>query len=375
MRKYLLQAQGISLFYTKELQIMQKAGIVRKKQIYPSSLLDYASNDYLGLSTHKHLCQEAYLKLSSYPYHSPIASQAINGYHPIHHKFEEFLKNYFGFMSATLFGSGFLANLALFETLVRKGDVLFIDELYHASGKLPAKLLGSQAVFFAHNDVEDLERKIKTTPRKNRSLIAIEGVYSMDGDIAKKDFYTLAHHYDSLLMIDEAHSSGVLGKNLKGYLDYYNLPVTPNIVKMGTLSKAYGSYGAFVLGERSVIDFLFTKAKSSIYTTAPSLFDTALAHCNLDYISQNTQALLEQLQEQKEALSPLICTQSQLAILPYTSQKQMLLHTQKLLDEGYLVGSIRKPTSQTPRIRISLNIKNNKKQSQKLCKILQNFDK
>lgn len=365
----------MNLFYAKELEVMQRAGIVRSKHIYPHSLLDYASNDYLGLSTHKHLLQEAYCKLSSYPYHSPIASQAINGYHQIHQEFEEFLKNYFGFMSATLFGSGFLANLALFETLVRKGDVIFVDELYHASGKLPAKLLGSQVVFFTHNDPEDLEKKIKTTPCKNRSLIAIEGVYSMDGDIAKKEFYTLAHHYDSLLIIDEAHSSGVLGENLKGYLDYYNLPVTPNIVKMGTLSKAYGSYGAFVLAQKSVIDFLFTKAKSSIYTTAPSLFDIALAHCNLSYVSANTQNLLKQLREQKEALSPLIDTQSQLAILPYTSQEEMLSHTQTLLEEGYLVGSIRKPTSQTPRIRISLNIKNNKKQSQKLCKILQNFDK
>ncbi|WP_305862591.1 aminotransferase class I/II-fold pyridoxal phosphate-dependent enzyme [Helicobacter cholecystus] len=363
------------MFYTKELEIMQKAGIIRKKQIYPSSLLDYASNDYLGLSTHHSLLQQAYLKLSSYPYHSPIASQAINGYHPIHEEFEEFLKNYFGFMSATLFGSGFLANLALFETLVRKGDVIFVDELYHASGKLSAKLLHSQVVFFSHNNILDLKDKIEKTPCKNRRLIAIEGVYSMDGDLAKKEFYTLAHHYDALLIIDEAHSSGVLGDNLKGYLDYYNLPVTPNIVKMGTLSKAYGSYGAFILGEKSVIDFLFTKAKSSIYTTAPSLFDIALAHCNLTYIAQNTASLLVQLKEQKEALSPLIHTQSQLAILPYTSQKQMLLHTHFLLDQGYLIGSIRKPTSQTPRIRISLNIKNNKKQSQKLCKILQNFDK
>ena len=363
------------MFYIKELEAMKKANIIRSKQIYSHHLLDYASNDYLGLSTHKDLLTLAFEKLSSYPYHSPIASQAINGYHPIHQEFEEFLKKYFGFESATLFGSGFLANVALFETLVRKGDVIFVDELYHASGRLPARLLGSQVIFFSHNNVQDLEEKIKTTPCKNRRLIAIEGVYSMDGDIASKDFYALAHTYNALLIIDEAHSSGILGKNLKGYLDLYSLPPTPHIIKLGTLSKAYGSYGAFVLAEKSVIDFLFTKAKSSIYTTAPSLFDIALAHCNLAYLASNTTTISQKLQEQKQALAPLISTQSQLAILPYKSQDLMLEHTQALLSEGYLVGSIRKPTSQTPRIRISLNIKNTQKQSEKLCKILQNFDK
>lgn len=363
------------MFYDKELEVMQKAGIVRSKKLYPHTLHDYASNDYLGLSAHKHLLQEAYAKLSSFPYHSPIASQAVNGYHPIHQEFEEFLLEYFGFESTTLFGSGFLANVALFETLVRKGDVIFIDELYHASGKLPARLLGPQAVFFSHNNLEDLENKLKNTPCKNHRLIAIEGVYSMDGDIAQKEFYTLAQKYQALLIIDEAHSSGVLGENLKGYLDYHKLAVSENIIKLGTLSKAYGSYGAFVLGEKSVIDFLFTKAKSSIYTTAPSLFDVALAHCNLNYVKHHTQELKTKLQEQKEAFSHLLSTQSQLAILPYHSQEKMLKDTQILLENGYLVGSIRKPTSQTPRLRISLNIKNTKMQSLKLCKILQNFDK
>lgn len=354
---------------------MKKTGVQRIKKLHSSTLLDYASNDYLGLSTQKELFNLACMKVSDFAYHSPIASQAVNGYHQIHYEFEEFLKQYFGYENATLFGSGFLANIALFETLPRKGDVLFVDELYHASGKILYGLPGKKIVFFAHNDLEDLEHKIKTTPCKNRRIIAIEGVYSMDGDVAKKGFYTLAHDYDCLLIVDEAHSSGVLGENLKGYLDYYNLPHSPHIIKLGTLSKAYGSYGAFVLGEKSVIDFLFTKAKSSIYTTAPSLFDIALAHCNLLYIHQHTQELKKKLQEQKNILSPISISDSQLIILPYSQQDRMIRDAQILYDEGYLVGSIRKPTSATPRIRISLNIKNTKIQSEKLCKIIQNFEK
>lgn len=359
--------------YSKELEIMQKKGILREKRLSPFELLDYASNDYLGLSTHKTLLNQAIKILKSYPYHSPIASMAVNGYHPIHSKFEEFLKSYFAFSSATLFGSGFLANVALFETLVRKGDVIFIDELYHASGQLPARLLGNQAIFFSHNNPQDLREKIIKTPIKGRVLIAIEGIYSMDGDISDIEFSSIAKEFGALLIVDEAHSSGVLGENLKGYFDYHNLPIQDYYIKMGTLSKAYGSYGAFVLAEKNITDFLFTKAKTSIYTTAPSLFDVALAHCNLQYVQNHTQTIKQKLQAQKNAISPILHTQSQLGIIPFNSQERMLEIAKVLKQNNFLVGSIRKPTSQTPRLRISLNIKNSKTQTQKLCKILKNL--
>lgn len=359
--------------YSKELEIMQKKGILREKKLRSPSLLDYASNDYLGLSTHKALLNQTIKILKSYPYHSPIASMAINGYHQIHFEFEEFLKSYFGFPSATLFGSGFLANIALFETLVRKGDVIFIDELYHASGQLPARLLENQAIFFSHNNPQDLREKIAKTPVKGRTIIAIEGIYSMDGDISDIAFSEIAKEFGALLIVDEAHSSGVLGENLKGYFDYHNLPLQDHYIKMGTLSKAYGSYGAFVLAQKNIIDFLFTKAKTSIYTTAPSLFDIALAHCNLNYVKEHTQTIKQKLLAQREAFSSLVSTSSQLAILPFESQERMLEVAKILEQEGFLVGSIRKPTTQTPRLRISLNIKNSKMQTQKLCKILKNL--
>lgn len=359
--------------YSKELEIMHKKGILREKRILPFSLLDYASNDYLGLSTHKTLLNNAIKMLKSFPYHSPISSMAINGYHQIHFEFEEFLKGYFGFSSATLFGSGFLANLALFDTLVRKGDVIFIDEFYHASGQLPARFLGDRAVFFSHNNPQDLREKIKQTPIKGRALIAIEGVYSMDGDIGCIDFDTIAKEFGALLIVDEAHSSGVLGENLRGYFEHHKLEIQDYHIKLGTLSKAYGSYGAFVLAEKNIVDFLFTKAKSSIYTTAPSLFDIALAHCNLKYIQTHTPQISKKLKNQKQIFCKITPTNSQLGIIPFSSQERMLEIANILMQEGFLVGSIRKPTTQTPRLRISLNIKNSKMQTQKLCKILQNL--
>lgn len=361
---------GEQMPYSREILLLQKAQIFREKKIYPSSLFDYASNDYLGLSSSSILLNKAIKSLKAFSNHSPRSSMAINGYHPIHRDFEEFLIHYFGFQACTLFGSGFLANLALFDTLVRRNDVIFIDELYHASGRYPAKLLKNQAVFFKHNDPSDLYQKISTNSAKGRKIIAIEGVYSMDGDIAKIDFAHIAQETESLLIVDEAHSNGVIGPNLKGYFDYHNLPILPNYIKMGTLSKAYGSYGAYVLGEKSVIDFLFSKAKSSIYTTAPSLFDIALAHQNILYIQDHTQKLFLKLKNLRHACAPFQAPQAQILILPFIKQEQMYQIAHTLLENNFLVGSIRKPTVNTPRIRISLNIKNSKLQTQKLCRIL-----
>lgn len=356
--------------YSKELTLLKQTKRLREKKIHSPYLWDYASNDYLGLACIPSLLDRAILHLKSFTHHAPTSSMAINGYHPIHQEFENALTSYFGFQSCTLFGSGFLANLALFDTLVRKNDLIFIDELYHASGQYPAKLLKQRAIFFEHNNPTDLLKKIQQNPTSGRKLIAIEGVYSMDGDIAKIDFAHIAQQQDALLIVDEAHSSGVIGTNLKGYFDYYNLPILPNYIKMGTLSKAYGSYGAYVLASKNIIDFLFTKAKSAIYTTAPSLLDIALAHQNILYVQQNTTKLFDLLKQQRQAFCPQIA--SQISIIEFKQQDVMTKISQILLQEGFLIAPIRQPTSKTPRIRISLNIKNPQTQTQKLCKILSN---
>lgn len=358
--------------YSSELKALQKSKLLRTKTLHSNHLLDFASNDYLGLSENKILLQNAYMTLQQSKSHAPMSSMALCGYHPIHQTLENFLTQYFGFESCILFGSGFLANIALFDTLVRKNDLIFIDELYHASGRLPAKLLGNQAIYFSHNNPQDLREKLLAhSPYKGRILIAIEGVYSMDGDVAKIDFAHIAKEFGALLIVDEAHSSGILGENLKGYFDYHHLSIKPNFIKMGTLSKAYGSYGAFVLAQKNIIDFLFSKAKSAIYTTAPSLFDIALAYENLCFIANHTPTLHNSLLNMRQTFQPITPTASQIAIIPFVHQDKMIQTALILQEAGFLVGAIRKPTSATPRLRISLNLKNSIKQTQKLCKILQ----
>ncbi|ANV98479.1 8-amino-7-oxononanoate synthase [Helicobacter enhydrae] len=360
--------------YSKELQALRHTNLLREKTLQDSALLDFASNDYLGLSSNKQSLTQAYQKLLSTPHHAPRASNAINGYHLIHQELEEFLCAYFGFESCLLFGSGFLANLALFDTLVRKNDTLFVDELYHASGRFVTRFLGDRAVFFKHNDPKDLDTKLKSHKRQNgRILIAIEGVYSMDGDIAKAEFAQIAQDWGAIFIVDEAHSSGTIGTHLKGYFDFHSLPITNHTIKMGTLGKSYGSYGAYVLASDPIIKFLFTRAKSSIYTTALSLFDTALALENLKYVQSNTPALSAQLQATTTLTQKLLGHHLQSQILPISFQRQerMLEVAKSLQTQGFCIGAIRKPTTQTPKLRITLGIKNTLEDTQKLCKILQ----
>ena len=265
--------------YEKELETIKKSHRFRNRVVYDKNLLDLASNDYLGLAQNKKLFEKAYKRVLKNHYFSPKASMLVNGYSEIHEKFENLLCKTNGFEKGVIVGSGFLANISMIEALVRKGDTLFIDEDYHASGILASKLLEKkQVITFSHNNEKDLEEKILACSSKGRKIIAIEGVYSMSGNLAKKEIFEIARNFNTLLIVDEAHSSGVIGDNLLGIFDYYNIKIEKNHIKMGTLGKAYGSYGAYILASKDIIEFLQNRAKPIIYSTAPSLFDTALGY-------------------------------------------------------------------------------------------------
>ncbi len=274
--------------YSRELEALKRANRFRERKIFGDDLVDFASNDYLGLSENRKSFKKALKVVLEYKTLSPKASMLVNGYHEIHQRFENFIAKLNGFESGLVVGSGFLANISLIEALVRKRDVLFIDEEYHASGILATRLLNSsQVVLFDHNSSDDLEAKLKSV-RADRKIVAIEGVYSMSGDIPKREFFSLADRYNALLIVDEAHSSGVIGKNLLGIFDYYNITPRDNHIKMGTLGKAYGSYGAYILASDKIISFLENRAKPIIYSTAPSIFDTALALVNLEKVANSS---------------------------------------------------------------------------------------
>jgi 8-amino-7-oxononanoate synthase len=359
--------------YEKELNAIKKSNLYRQRKIFDENLIDLASNDYLGLSSNETLFKNAYENVLKQKYKSPKASILVNGYSPIHKKFEDDLKKANKFEEALVVGSGFLANVSMIEALVRKGDTLFIDEEYHASGILATKLLKKdQVILFSHNDYQDLENKIKNRETKGRFIIAIEGVYSMSGNIAHKDFFDIASKYDSLLIVDEAHSSGVIGDNLLGIFDYYNIKPQKNHIKMGTLGKAYGSYGAYILSSKNIIDFLINRAKAVIYTTAPSLFDIALANESLKYILTNTNEIKTKIKDRQEVIKDELGIEAKSLIIAYEigENKKVLEIQKEILANGYIVGAIRQPTVKSAIIRLISKIDVSINDLQKVCKLI-----
>lgn len=360
------------MYYEKELAALKRSGRYRERKLFNENLIDLASNDYLGLSHKKELMDEAYTRVSSYESHASKASMLVNGYHPIHAGFEKALCEANGFEDGVILGSGFSANVAMIETLLRKGDELFMDEKYHASGVMSTKLNDAETKYFKHNDANELEGLLKDSKAK-RKVIAVEGIYSMDADLLNIDIIHLADKYDALLILDEAHSSGVIGKRLMGILDYYNLPVKENYIKMGTLGKAYGSFGAYILASSHIIEYLINRAKPIIYATAPSLFDTALGHVSLDYILKNSIELSKEIKEYQEIVKEVLGIEVKGLIVPINiaDNRKVMQIQADLMEENYLVGAIRQPTVESAIIRLIARLGVSKEDLFNVCNLIQ----
>jgi 8-amino-7-oxononanoate synthase len=340
-------------FYEKEIAALKRSGRYRERTLYDPELVDLASNDYLGLAEKRELMHEAFEILKTAPSHAAKASMLVNGYHRIHADFETALCEANGFEAGVVVGSGFGANIAMIEALVRRGDELFIDEKYHASGILATKLCEGKITYFSHNDPEALEGLLKVS-RAKRKIIAVEGIYSMDGDLLDRAIIGLADRYEALLIVDEAHSSGVVGKNLMGVFDHYDVAIKPHYIKMGTLGKAYGGFGAYILATEHIVDYLVNRAKPIIYATAPSLFETAHAHCSLRYILDHAEAIGEAIASRREAVRQALGLDVPGLIVPVLigDNRRVVEIRKTLMEEGLLVGAIRQPTVPKAIIRL-----------------------
>ena len=363
------------MYYQNELNALKKAGRYRQRKIFDPKLIDLASNDYLGLACVEELFDKAVQRVKKERSHASKASLLVNGYHPIHQEFEQTLAKANGFEEGIVVGSGFLANVSLIEALVRKKDVLFIDEEYHASGMVATKMLQGEVVIFKHNDHDDLESKMQKFPKETRKIIAIEGVYSMSADIAPMQFYDIANKYNALLIVDEAHSSGVIGENLLGWFDYHHLPIRENHIKMGTLGKAYGSYGAYILASSHIVEYLINRAKAIIYTTAPSLFDIALGLESFYYIQKNKENITQKIKKHLASIETILGIKSDSLIIPIViaDNQKVLLIQERLLENGYIVGAIRQPTVQKAIIRLIAKLDIDEKNLEQVCKLIKEY--
>ncbi|MDA7817145.1 pyridoxal phosphate-dependent aminotransferase family protein [Sulfurimonas sp.] len=342
-----------SEYYSNELKALKKSGRFRTREVYDDTLVDFASNDYLGLSHNKKLHEVTCKELSQLPLHSSKASLLVNGYHRIHKDFEEALCSVNGFEDAIILGSGFNANIALVESLVRKGDTLFMDEKYHASGVLASKLNSLHVEFFSHNNMDELRDMLQGSKAK-RKIVAVEGIYSMDGDLVDKQVFDICDKEDAILIVDEAHSSGVIGDKLMGIFDYYNIEIKPNHIKMGTLGKAYGSFGAFILASEHIVEYLINRAKPIIYATSLSLYDTLLAHNSLKYILENSEKIKEDISLRKRIVKEELGLHIDGLIVPILigDNKKVIEIRDKLRELNYAVGAIREPTVDKAIIRL-----------------------
>lgn len=326
-------------------------------------LRNFCSNDYLGLANHPKLIETLQRVGRDYGVGSG-ASHLVSGHSYWHHELENYFAEITGRERALLFSTGYMANLAVITALCDKQDAVFEDKLNHASLIDAGLLSGARFQRFLHNDMQSLANKLQGTTARRR-LICVDGVYSMDGDIAPlTELSALAMQHDALLMVDDAHGFGVLGKNGLGVCEQAGLNQEQVPVLMCTLGKALGSFGAIVAGSELLIESLIQFARPYIYTTAlpPAIAASSLTALKLlqeeawrrehlqqliSYFRHEAGLLGLPIQPSNTAIQPLMVGDEQLA----------LQWQQQLLQAGFWVSAIRPPTvpKGTARLRITLS--------------------
>ncbi len=251
-------------------------------------VLNFCSNNYLGLANHPKLVKAAKEAADKYGV-GPGAVRTIAGTMDIHLELEKRLANFKGVEACISFQSGFTANLATIPALVGKEDAIFSDELNHASIIDGCRLSGAQIIRFKHADPSDLEKQILENRSDYRRLLAItDGVFSMDGDLAPLDkIYAVTSKYDVMLMVDDAHGEGVVGKGGRGIVDHFNLHGKVD-VEVGTMSKAFGVMGGMVAGNADVIEWLRQRGRPFLFSSAATPPDVAACLAAVDLLEESS---------------------------------------------------------------------------------------
>ena len=320
-------------------------------------LMSFSCNDYLNLSHHPAVKQAAADAALTYGAGSG-ASRLITGDHPLISQLEARLARLKGTEDACVFGSGYLANTGVIPTLVGPGDLVLVDTLAHACIWAGAKLSGAEVVEFRHNDTAHV-RELLAARRggARRAMLATDGVFSMDGDLAPLDELSeicLAH--DVWLMSDDAHGIGVLGEG-RGSAALFPGAVIP--LQMGTLSKAIGGYGAYLCASQPVVELLKTRARTLVYSTAPPPASIAAAIAALDIIERRPDLVAQPLAKARAFTRALNLPLAQSPIVPVIigEASAALEASRALQDQGFLVVAIRPPTvpAGTARLRVAFS--------------------
>jgi 8-amino-7-oxononanoate synthase len=367
----------IEIRLTAELADLAATGLTRRRRVLESAcgriaavdgreMLNFASNDYLGLAGNAEIAQALAAGALQWGAGSG-ASHLVSGHLAPHEALEKEIAAFVGFPRALTFSTGYLANLAVVPTLATRGAVIFSDRLNHASlidAMQLAKSQGAETQRYAHCDMAALEKLLAASDAPNKIIVS-DAVFSMDGDLAQLPaLFALAERYDAWLVIDDAHGFGVLGPQGRGSLAHFNLPQDSRLLLMGTLGKAAGVGGAFVAGSATAIEYLLQKGRTYIFTTAapPSLACALSKSLEIiehgDALRANLFARIAQLRDGLGGL-PWQLLPSATAIQPLVvgGNAAVLALATALWGRGLWVPAIRPPTvpKDTARLRISVS--------------------
>src|SRR4051795_6740248 len=286
-------------------------------------VINLASNNYLGLTTHPKLREAAMDALKKYGVGSG-AVRTVAGTMRIHMQLEEKIAKFKNVEACVVFQSGFAANAGTVSAILGKEDFIISDELNHASIIDGARLSRAKILVFRHKDVSHAEEQLASVKdQPGRKLLITDGVFSMDGDIGPlRGLCEVAEKYGAIMMVDDAHSSGVLGKNGRGTIDHFNVHGRVDI-QVGTLSKAIGAIGGYVCGSRDLIEFLYHRARPFLFSTGhpPSVTATCIAAFD---VLQNEPERIERL------------------------WKNTKFFKKELGNMGFNIGGVNTPASETP---------------------------
>ena len=340
-------------------------------------MLNFCSNDYLGLASHPDIAAAMQQGICDWGVGSG-AAHLVTGHTAAHHALEDELAEFTGYPRVLLFSTGYMANQGVITALLGRGDSLFQDRLNHASLIDGGLLSRAKMKRYPHNDMAALAAQMALAG--GEKMIATDGVFSMDGDLAPlPELVSIASENNSWLMVDDAHGLGVLGEEGRGTLNHFGLQPTEVPILMGTLGKAFGTFGAFVAGSEVLIETLIQQARSYLYTTAPPPAVAEATRASLRIVRQESwrrERLLElvsRFREHAQSLG-LLLMESPTPIQPIIAGDtgRALTWSRQLESQGILVSAIRPPTvpEGSARLRVTLSAAHSDQQFEKLLDAL-----
>ncbi|WP_031433078.1 8-amino-7-oxononanoate synthase [Methylomarinum vadi] len=340
-----------------------------KVSVDGKELINFCSNDYLGLANHPAIVEAFKQGAENYGVGSGSA-HLICGHSRAHHALEEELADFTGRQRALLFSTGYMANMGMIAALAGQSDYVLEDRLNHASLLDGGLLSRSKFKRFGHADMADLERKLADTER--RQLIVTDGVFSMDGDLAPlPDMVELATTYRAILLVDDAHGLGVLGADGAGVLQHYGLSEREVPVLMGTLGKALGTFGAFVAGSEDLVETLIQQARTYVFTTAMPAALAEATRASLKIVRtehwrrEKLRALVEHFRLGAQQLGlPLMESNLPIQPLMLGDSRRAVAYSEQLLARGFWVSAIRPPTVPQGKARLRVTFSANHETTQ-----------